>query len=260
MFQTGCRLSQLVGHGTIVVLLVSVSFSWLACSLHAQDAVVVEAAADWEMGFGAGGPADPQQQKSRAHLAVHRAFISRVCDLNEEQKKAFASMDDAWLRGLAKKKVPERKAQGGGIIGAIFGARPVQVRVQQSVNLQKQIDEALIAVLTDEQKEAYEIERQKRLEFRNRATANALIEKLNERLDLSDQQRKDMLEALMPWVAQRDLITIHYFSQVNYFPEISPSAIALLNEKQRKTYFSLQRVLFTSDQMHDGNPAILIKE
>lgn len=245
-----------------VVLLVSS----IAPTVSAQDAVVevqVNEDADFEDVMLPGFPVDPETAKLQAHLAVHRALVSRVCKLTDQQQKKIKSLDNAWLKKVSNEKnvVARGAVQQPGLIGMFFGVRPQQPRVVKKQNVQKRIDAELVGILNEEQKVQYEKELKKRAAFRNEATAEALIETLQDRLDLSDEQRVTIKEKMIPWVARnKNLITIHYFSGNNYYPEIPIHLLAALTDEQRKTYQGLQRYLFNDENFQDGNEPIVIEE
>ncbi|NND97545.1 MAG: hypothetical protein HKN47_09485 [Pirellulaceae bacterium] len=207
-------------------------------------------------------PGDPETAKIQAHLAVHRSFIRRVCDLSDQQKKQLEAMDNDWLEKISKKNVVvvNAPAAAPNLIGIFFGARPRQRQVVQKQNLQAEVDKALVAVLDDGQRAEYEVEKQARIDFRNRATADALIESLQDRLDLTAEQRTAIKTKIVPWVASNDLITMHYFTSNNYYPDIPIHLLTALNDEQRKAYLGLTRHLFTAANFQDGNAPIVIEE
>lgn len=232
----------------------------------AQDAAVevqAEEAVDFEDVMLPGFPADPETAKLQAHLAVHRALVSRVCKLTDQQQKKIKSMDNDWLKKVSNEKnmVANGAVQQPGLIGMFFGVRPQQPRVVKKQNVQKRIDEELLGVLNEKQKAEYQKELKQRAAFRNEAIAEALIEALQDRLDLTDKQRVKMKEKMIPWVARnKNLITIHYFSSNNYYPEIPMHLLAALTDEQRKAYQGLQRYLFNDENFQDGNEPIVIEE
>ena len=205
-------------------------------------------------------PGNPAMQRLHTNLAVQRAFIARVCDLSEEQKTKLAKMDEKWLDKISQE--PEKNAiQPDGLIAAFFGApkrepnRPIQPKL-----IQQRVDAKLLEVLTPKQSEVFEAARKKRIEFRNRAIAEALIETLQDPLDLTDEQRVELVTKIMPWVEKSNLVTVHYFQGQNYYPEIPIYLLDALSEKQLKVYQGLQRYLFNADNFNDGNAPIVIEE
>ena len=194
-------------------------------------------------------PADPQTARLQQNLAVQRAFISRICKLTDDQQKKLKSMNNDWL-GKLRNKVPA-KAQNPGLIGVFFGVQPQRPAVAQQKNIQKEVDRQLVGLLDAEQKAKYEKEKEKRLAFRNEATTEALIESLQERLDITDEQREKLKKKILPWASrQGDMVLTMYFSGNNYFPQIPIHLLDALTDEQREAYQGLQRYLFTSDNFN----------
>ena len=69
----------------IVLLLVSVDGPYAVGQDDVAEEVVVEVLEMEE--FGADFPVDPETAKLRAHLAVRRALVGRVCKLTDQQQK-----------------------------------------------------------------------------------------------------------------------------------------------------------------------------
>ncbi|MGB7343317.1 MAG: hypothetical protein WBD20_03835 [Pirellulaceae bacterium] len=207
-------------------------------------------------------PVDPETAKVQAHLAVRRGLITRVCDLTPGQQKKLAGMDNQWLGELSKNNEVNQNVRGvqPGLIGMFFGVQPQAPRAVRKQNLQKKVDEELANVLTDQQKKTLESEEKKSKEFRDSAVADALIESLQDRLDMTEKQRTEIKEKILPWVARSDLVVIHYFNGNNYYPDIPIHLLGALSDEQRKAYLSLQRHTWTHDNFNDGNVPIVIEE
>ena len=264
--------SRLVNPGLLTCFLLLACFM-MPTAANAQVAVAVEEvgeveeAADddgdeWAVDAQGGFPVDRETAKLQAHLAVQRAFVRRVCKLTKQQEKKVKSMDNKWLTKISNEKqvVGRGAVQQPGLIGMFFGVRPQQAQVVKKQNVKKRINDELLGLLNDDQKAAFDKELKKRNEFRSSATADALIETLQDRLDLTDEQRSKIKEKLLPWVKRNpNLITMYYFGNGQY-PEIPIHLLAALTNEQRKIYQGLQRYLYTDDNFHNGNQPIVIKE
>ena len=172
-------------------------------------------------------------------------------------------MDNRWLKKVSNEKqvVAQGAVQQPGLIGMFFGVRPQQPRVVKKQNVQKRIDTELLKLLDEKQKAQYQKELEQREAFRADANTDALIESLQDRLDLTDEQRTKIKEKMIPWVKRnKNLITIHYFSGNNYYPEIPLHMLAALTDEQRKIYQGMQRHLFNDENFQDGNDPIVIEE
>lgn len=219
-----------------------------------QMAVAVAQAVPIQMGM------DPRAQQMQSNLTVQKAFMHRVCKLTDEQKKKLATMDNDWLAKVSK-QVPNGNVQPGGLLGVFFGV--AQQPVRQAVSLSKvknHVSTKLTELLTPEQKELFEAEHKRRLDFRHDATAEALVESIQRPLDLSDEQRAKIKEKLIPWVATKNLQMSQYFMGQDYYPQLPLHLLDALTDKQKKVYLGLQRYQFTADNFRDGNPPIVIEE
>jgi hypothetical protein len=212
-------------------------------------------------------PADKNQLKLMAYANVELALVRRVCDLTEEQITELAELDEDWVRTVIRQPVNQAQAnqQRPGLIAMFFGARPAGNRVREMTSSKGRvktiIDDQIAKVLTDEQLKVYEQEKELRARFRNEAIADALLESLQPRLGMTEDQRAEIKSKLVPWAAKSNLNTMHYFSGNNYYPAIPEHFLSqCLDEDQMTAYRSLQKHLFTEENFDDGHAPIVIKQ
>ena len=207
-------------------------------------------------------PGDRNLVKMQTIAKVQCAMVRRVCDLKPDQEKKLDEVNDDWVKKASRQKqVMVAQQRQPGLIAQFFGARPAQVRARpQKVDIQKHLDEHFDSFLTDEQKESYEEHKESAAKFRAESTASALVETLQHRLALTDEQRKEIEEKIFDWVSKQDLRVEIYFSNNNYYPEIPQQYLKCLNKDQLRIYRGLQRYLFTDENFHDGQLPIVIKQ
>ncbi len=140
---------------------------------------------------------------------------------------------------------------------------PLRIIRQQSPNrtVRKEIEKRVAELLTDEQKKVYEKEQKLRDKFRSEATADALIESLQPRLGMTEEQRAEIKAKIAPWVDRSNLHTMYYFSGNNYYPDIPEHLLSQHWTKIRwLAYRGLQKHLFTEENFNDGQAPIVIKQ
>lgn len=227
-----------------------------------EDVVEIEA----EEAFEAVIPLDDNQFKLLNYAKVEVALVRRACKLSEEQQQELAGVDEKWVKNICQEQVKGAKAnvQQPGLIAMFFGARPRQNNAQQPVSIpavKAKIDARLVDFLTEEQKAAYEKEKELRHQFRNEATADAFIESLQPRLGMTEQQREEIKARVVPWASRQDLHTMYYFSGNNYYPDLPEHLLSpTLDKEQMAAFRGLQKHLFTRDNVNDGNPPIVVKQ
>ena len=200
--------------------------------------------------------ANPKFIRMQMKLAVDAALVRRVCELSEGQETDLAKLDDRWLTKLLDKKVPPVQQ---GVFAAFFGARPNQGKDVQTVAVSGKIDDALNSILDDDQRAVFAKEKEQRDQFRNESIAEALVESLHERLDMTEQQREQISKKLIPWVAKRDIVVMYYFGGNNNYPDIPIHFLDSLPNEQKEIYRGLQKHLFTMGEFRDGNVPIVIE-
>ncbi len=208
-------------------------------------------------------PADNNMLKLFAHAAVEVALVRRTCELTEEQQKSLAEIDNNWVRKISneRKQANANVNARPGLIAMFFGARPVaNPRAVSKADVKTQIEKRIAELLTDQQKQAYEKEKQLRAKFRSEAIADALLESLHARLGLTDQQRQEIKAKVSPWAKRMNIHTMYYFSGNNYFPDIPEHLLSALDKDQMEAYRGLRRHLFTDENFNDGQAPIVIKQ
>lgn len=211
----------------------------------AQQPVDVEfnAVGDGGVGVMALDAHDPQLTKMRRYVRVNCALARRVCELSDSEEAAFAQMNDAWLAKQIRESV---ELPGVGAVVGIFrflgGAarddRPREVKIPVVKN---RIDLAIDEALTPEHREAFQRERDARVQFRKQSLAAVLVAVLDESLFLSPEQRVRLEPEVAAWLTT-DLYWEFYFENSGYLPDIPQQVLAkALSPEQRAIVQAAQR-------------------
>ncbi len=123
-------------------------------------------------------------------LQVEKAFLRRVCKLNDEQEKKLSTLDTKWAM---KKAIPGGNRMVNGImIGGENMTPPSMVRRY----LEKAFTKELSDVLDESQKEKYQQEITARRNFDSEAQLEAAIALLDSHLVLREDQCESLRAAL----------------------------------------------------------------
>jgi hypothetical protein len=228
-----------------------------------EVAVADEAAEQVQVQLAAAVPADRNLLKLRAYAQVQAALARRVCELSDEQQKSFAEINDKWVDKIYREKQqqPVNRPQPG-LIAMFFGAKPVaNPRQRVTGTTKQQVDQGIEELLTEEQREVFAAEKERREQFRAAASADAIIASLQERLGMTEDQREAIKGKLVPWAKNMNLHMMYYFSGNNYYPNVPEHLLSPhLDADQMTAYRGLQKHLFTDENFNDGNAPIVIKQ
>lgn len=210
--------------------------------------------------------------QAQGHANRRRSLVATVCQSNpdcqltDEQQSQLAELNQQWIRKAvaeAQKKNDEAQAKQPNVIAMFFGARRApQQRDQPELlrkRVEKRIDERIDEILTEQQKAAVEAEQKASERFQNEAYADAIIERLSDRLHLTDQQRLRLREKITPWVAKQNLMIAPYFSNGSIFPAVPNHLLGDLTKEQLMTYHELQKTTFTAQNFNAGQLPIVIE-
>lgn len=170
---------------------------------------------------------DPQVLKMRRYVRVNCALARRVCELSKSEEEAFAKMNDAWIAEQINESI-ELPGVGAmvGILRFLGGAagdgRPQEAKIP---DVKKKIDLAIDEALIPEHREAFQRERDARVEFRKQALAAVLVAVLDESLFLSPEQRTQLEPEVAAWLTT-DLYWEFYFQNSSYLPDIPRQILA----------------------------------
>ncbi len=171
-------------------------------------------------------------------LQVEKAFLRRVCKLNDEQEKKLSTLDIKWAM---KKAVPGGNRMVNGVM--IGGENMVPASMIRRY-LEKAFTKELSEVLDESQKEKYQQEITARRNFDSEAQLEAAIALLDSHLVLREEQCESLREALRKSF-RSDADPRMYFYNTQYLPQFPDASILKhLDPEQKDIYRALQKVNF----------------
>lgn len=216
------------------------------CKLTAQDP------------FAAAGNNSMTDTQREAHVEL--ALLRRVCKLTQAQEAEIEVAAKA-LRD-AKNEAPQNAARQFLRHGPFFVARGgARGRKDSITQASEALDQTIEEVLTEEQRVVFAAAKRSREKFRDQAAADVLLECLQQRLWLSDEQCEAIREELVSWVAGKQLAASTYITNTNYLPGIPERLLSPhLSEDQMNAFSRVQKVTFSGNQLNRGQPQPLIEK
>lgn len=194
-----------------------------------------------------------------------RSLISNVCDLSEEQTQQFAKMDAKFVKNelLQAKKKNGVHIEKPNVIAMFFGAQPIERRINQpgaeKRRAIKSIDARIDEILTEPQRAKLTEERKAAEQFYHQSLAEALIERLDERLNFTDEQRETLKKELTPWVSKQNVSAESYFTGGNFYPSVPTQLLRCLDKEQLRIYALLHKANFGQQNLHAGLGQIIVE-
>lgn len=141
---------------------------------------------------------DPQlvaiRQQFEPLMKTELSFANRVCQWTDAERIAAIAAAKSWQRDFAREFLKNGGQRNRGMM--IVAGNQVVQRGNQGPQPEKSLADALQSKMTDEQRAAYEAERTKRDAFRAGATIDNLVAKMDQKLELTPQQRRQIRESL----------------------------------------------------------------
>ncbi len=180
---------------------------------------------------------DPQLLLLRNYTRVNSALLRRVCTLTENDEAELAKMNDAWIATQMQSALNANNAVAG--VARFLKGIVVQNRNQNQPQevlqrVKTEIDRHLDSLLTPEQLASFHQEREARHKFRMAALAEVLVSIIDQRVYLTDEQRKDLLPAIEKGI-NSDLYWQFYFQNQTYVPKIESNVLSILTPAQRES-------------------------
>jgi hypothetical protein len=133
-------------------------------------------------------------------LKVELSFVSRAAQLNDDERRSLVAASLKWfdqfLADFAKQREPnERLMWMQGMRGVMIGGNRPASDLREMI--QRGVAEVVANTLPKESVAAYETECSRRKQFCREVAVANLVERVDEQLRLSSQQRLDIAEALL---------------------------------------------------------------
>lgn len=191
---------------------------------------------------------NPVEPLLRRIYRNERKFVSRVCNLTEDQERQVDSLEVDWKAESAKFGPVANAANARGIV--MGGARilrpgastPFQLLDKFRASTRKRFSE----VLSDEQREAYKAELTAREDFQRRADAECLMVLISHVMAIRPEQVPSLTDALATWDGARTLQMDNYllmFGNGGYYLPNIPEELVFkhLDANQRSVFRGIQK-------------------
>lgn len=209
------------------------------------------------MGFDFGeDEGDPLFIVLSRHAHAEAGLARRACDLSPEQLVELKKLDPQWIRDqIAKKELGGGNANilrgiGRFLGGAVINEVPVQPHSASHKRVAKLMDEYIQAILNEEQRQAFNAEREARDAFYREATAEMLVAVYDKHVLVKKEQREQLVVDIAQWATSKSLCWQFYFQNDAYIPTVPNSLLAkTLGEKQLKTLKGLNAYSYEMDEV-----------
>lgn len=191
------------------------------------------------------------QQTLEPILKSELYFLFMVTDAPNSDRKVILEAAEKELRAMDDMLVDQNAVNG---LGMAFGATTVIAQTSTGMSLKAnpytRIQESLQAVAAQhmgpEKAEKYNSELAKRIEFRREAMIGMVVHLLDQRLELSVEQRDQIKENLTEkWSGWKNMSVEGYLSNSNYIPVLPfPLIDTVLNRDQRTVWKNLNQYHF----------------
>jgi hypothetical protein len=189
---------------------------------------------------------DPQlvaiRQQFEPLMKTELSFANRVCQWTDAERIAAIVDARTWQRDFAREFIKNGGQRNRGMM-LVAGNRVVQ-RAVQGTQPEKSLADALQSKMTDEQRTAYDAERTKRDVFRADATIDNIVAKMDQKLELTPKQRRQIRDALRKdwdedWAPPLEL----FVQMAEYSPAFPDERVlAFLTIEQRALWQRVQKI------------------
>ena len=188
------------------------------------------------------------------YAKVQVAFVSRVCELSDDQLADLKTIDKKWVDAkLAEvRQRPQQKGLMRGVLRFLGGQQPApanrQLQPQELIpRLQTVIDNRVNELLDEAQRAEFAKEVEAKQEFRSQAQAALILAALDRHVFFSAEQRQALSKDVADWIKKEklDLYCQFYFQNPNYVPDVpmrvmkehlSEDQVSALNGMNRWNY------------------------
>jgi hypothetical protein len=172
-------------------------------------------------------------------------FANRVCDWTDEQRQTAVEAGRTWLEAFIRTQVGHQQVNQGMMIFMNGGGR---MAVQQNAAAAAEVElvAAIRETLDAQQQEIYDAELKERRAYRKQTVIDNLVAQLDERLNLTAQQREQLGRSLHVRWDEAWAPPLEIFVRMSeYVPVVPDEAITPhLTPEQRQLWAGLQKVSF----------------
>jgi len=198
------------------------------------------------------GNAGPDADESPQALAVRRQFephvkaelslANRACQWTaDERRKAIAAAVD-FLRTYSRNVVNQNGALNQGMM--LFVGEAPQGLADPHSTFDTKLGAVLLTQMTDQQRKAYQQEREKRDAFVTEAAIENIVAQMDERLELAPDQRRRIIAALRANWKDAWTPPLQLFVQMPQYVAAAPEehVLPLLTPEQRVVWQGVQKI------------------
>jgi hypothetical protein len=229
--------------GDIAVAEANVELAQVDIALPAEPAPAINPAAAADA---AQDDEDPQlvaiRQQFEPLMKTELSFANRVCQWTDAERIAAIAAAKSWQRDFAREFLKNGGQRNRGMM-LVAGNRVVQ-RAVQGTQPEKSLADALRSEMTDEQRSAYDAERTKRDAFRADATIDNIVAKMDQKLELTPKQRRQIRDALREDWDEDWAPPLELFVQMGEYSPAFPDerVLAFLTNEQRGLWQRVQKI------------------
>jgi hypothetical protein len=201
----------------------------------------------------------PLIEGTQRTVAAKLLLVQLTGNLAETQTQSLKQFDQQWVYAQAWKSIHEIRRQDTPARRARGIKDDKEAFTQWLINLQqrqdgpsdsvaelvdKQLDQALAKVLTQEQITVYQAEQEAKLQFHRQASAQFFLALIRKQINVTDQQA-EQLQSIIEKYYRKNLSWIAYIHNPKTLPALPKRAVAqVLTPEQRKAYEKIRQINF----------------
>jgi hypothetical protein len=193
----------------------------------------------------------PLVEGTQRTVAAKLQLIRLTGKLTETQNQSLKQFNAQWVQDqvwksihdLRRQDTPARRARGikddkeaftQWLIGVQQGQDGSSDAIVEGVD--KQLDQALAKILTQEQIEVYQAEQQAKSQYHRQASAEFFLALIRKQINISDQQA-EQLKLILEKHHRKNLSWVGYIHNPKFLPILPKRAVAqVLTPEQRKVF------------------------
>jgi hypothetical protein len=189
---------------------------------------------------------NPQLQAIRGQyeprVKVELSFANRVAKWDEQRRDAGITAAVTYLRKFAREMVNKNQNVNQGMM--LFIGPPPAGFEDPSAELESKLAAVLEGTMTKEAREAYRDERAKREQFRANAAIENIVAQMDERLDLTPEQRTAIVASFRDNWKREWTPPLQLFVQMSqYTPSVPDEHVTPhLTKEQRTVWAGVQKI------------------
>jgi hypothetical protein len=176
-------------------------------------------------------------------LKAELSFANRVCGWTPEERTQAIAVGKACLDEFIDDVAVLNRRFANRQVFIVAGEAPA-VGEDPAAKFESALADALRGLMTDDQRKRYEAERDQRAAFRAEASIENIVSMIDQRLELSPDQREKITDALRAkWKSEWSPPLQMLVQMGNYIPAVpSEHVVPFLSDEQAKTWQGVQKI------------------